>query len=419
MNDLIVDLVEQSEAWYFSIDSGDRKKYLYKKRTGLLQREINHNRVGKSLELNVPADAKTLVTGKITPASLKIREKDIPFSPSAILRDNKPVLDTLSQLGPMEWNMIVKATHTCRIIVKKGYKEKKTGFTYFSILIKLRLKDHRDVIEVGEGSVQNLKFNRDGLRSRIRKIVENHKNSKSHRFPGKVPVILNSGDGAILFHEILGHSLEADYIYRKQSPISPGDIGKQVVSKNVTLVTGYGSDTFFKNIPCDDEGETAKSSILVENGVLKHLVSDSFYKHRLNIKNCGHSRVEDFTKLPMPRMYALYLKPGAYHPEELITSTKYGVYASEFGDGKVYFDRGLFQFNIREAWLIKNGKLSTPLGSIKVQGNILEVLNSVDMVADDFRFDKGTSYCFKNGQTINVRVGQPTVKINNLYVTLT
>ena len=416
MNDLIVDLVERSEAWYFSIDSGEKEKYLYKKRTGLLQREINNNTTGKSLELNAPSDAKTLVTGKITPASLKIPEKDIAFSPSKILRDNKHVLDTLRQLEPMEWNVIVKAGHTVRLIIKKGDKEKKTAFTYFSILIKLRLKDHRDVIEVGEGSVRNLKFNQDGLCSRIRKIVDNHKNSKSHRFPGKVPVILNSGDGAILFHEILGHSLEADYIYRKQSPISPGDIGKQVVSKNVTLVTGYGSDTFFKDIPCDDEGETAESFILVERGVLRHLISDSFYKHRLNIKNCGHSRVEDFTKIPMPRMYALYLKPGGYHPEELIASTNYGVYAGEFGDGKVYFDRGLFQFNIREAWLIKNGKLSVPLGSIVVQGSILEVLNSVDMVADDFRFDKGISYCFKNGQTINVRVGQPTVKISNLYV---
>jgi TldD protein len=313
--------------------------------------------------------------------------------------------------------MIVRAKKTGRVIIKKGEKEKKAGFTYFSILIKLRLKDHRSFIEIGEGTVQTLKFNQDGLSSRIKKIVENHKHSKSHPFRDKVPVILNSGDGAIIFHELLGHSLEADYIYHGQSPISLEDIGKPVISKNVTLLTRDPNDSFFKGISCDDEGESPGFSILVENGVLRNLVSDRVYKHRLKLGICGHSRVEDFSKIPMPRMFALYLKPGAYHPNELISSTKYGIYASEFGDGKVFFDKNLFFFNIREAWLIKNGNLSDPLGSIMVRGNILEVLNSVEMVANDFRFDKGTSYCFKNGQTINVRVGQPTVKIDNLCVT--
>jgi len=116
-------------------------------------------------------------------------------------------------------------------------------------------------------------------------------------------------------------------------------------------------------------------------------------------------------------MYALYLKPGNFHPDELIASTKYGVYAKEFGDGRIYFNKNLFYFNIKEAFLIENGSLSYPLGNVVVRGNIIEALNSVEMVADDFRYDKGISYCFKNGQTINVRVGQPTIKIKNLYVT--
>ncbi len=137
----------------------------------------------------------------------------------------------------------------------------------------------------------------------------------------------------------------------------------------------------------------------------------------MDLKNCGHSRVEDFTYLPMPRMYALYLKPGNYDPEELVTSTSSGVYAREFGEGKIYFDKNVFYFNIHDARLIEKGKRTIPLGSIMVKGDISEVLESVEMVANDFRFDKGISYCFKNGQTLNVRVGQPTVKINNLWVT--
>lgn len=414
---LDVDLIEQTDNWYFSINSREQKEHLYKRRTGLLQRKINKNQINKSIELSSTPDAKPFITPPITSSSLKIRNKEMVFNPNKILRDNEPILNTLRELKPIEWKMIVRAKQTGRVIIKKGGKEKKTNFTYFSILIKLRLKDHRGFIEIGEGTVQTLKFNQDGLCSRIKKIVENHKHSKSHLFRDKVPVILNSGDGAIIFHELLGHSLEADYIYYGQSPISPEDIGKPVISKNVTLLTRDPNDSFFKGISCDDEGETPGSSVLVENGVLRNLVSDRVYKNRLKLENCGHSRVEDFSKIPIPRMFALYLKPGAYHPKELISSTKYGIYASEFGYGKVFFDKNLFYFNIREAWLIKNGKLSDPLSSIMVRGNILELLNSVNMIANDFRFDKGTSYCFKNGQTINVRVGQPTVKIDNLYVT--
>ncbi len=414
---LDVDLLEQSETWYFSINSREQKEHLYKKRTGLLQRKINKNQVNKSIELSSTSEAKPLITPPVTSSSLKIRDKEMIFNPNKILRDNEPVLNTLRELKPLEWKMIARAKQTGRVIFKKGEKEKKTNFTYFSILIKLSLKDHHSFIEIGEGTVQSLKFNQDGLCSRIKKIHENHSHSKSHLFKDKVPVILNAGDGAIIFHELLGHSLEADYIYHGQSPISPGDIGKPIISQNVTLVTHDPNDSFFKGLSCDDEGETPVSSILVENGVLRQLISDQWYKNRLKLENCGHSRVEDFSKIPMPRMFSLYLKPGDYHPQDLISSTKYGIYASEFGEGKVFFDKNSFYFNIREAWLIKNGKLSDPLGSIMVRGNILEVLNSVNMIASDFRFDKGISYCFKNGQIINVRVGQPTVKIDNLYVT--
>ncbi|MGD2091157.1 MAG: TldD/PmbA family protein [Candidatus Aminicenantes bacterium] len=414
---LDVDLLEHTDTWYFSVNSRGQKEHLYKKRSGLLQRQINKNQFNKSIELCSTSDARSFITPPVTASSLKIRNKEMVFNPHKILRDNEPIFKTLRELKPMEWKMIVRAKQSGRVIIKKEEKEKKTNFTYFSILIKLRLKDRRSFIEIGEGTVQTLKFNQDGLCSRIKKIVENHKHSKSHLFRDKVPVILNSGDGAIIFHELLGHALEADYIYHGQSPISPQDIGKPVISTNVTLLTRSPNDSFFKGISCDDEGEIPGSVILVENGVLRNLVSDQVYKNRLKLGTCGHSRVEDFSKIPMPRMFALYLKPGDYHPNELISSTQYGIYASEFGDGKVFFDKNLFYFNIREAWLIQKGKLADPLGSIMVRGNILEVLNSVNMIANDFRFDKGTSYCYKNGQTINVRVGQPTVKIDNLYVT--
>jgi TldD protein len=312
--------------------------------------------------------------------------------------------------------VIFRANRTRRIIAGKENKKKESDFIYFSILIKLRLNGQREVIEVGEGSVREAKFNQSGLAARVKEIVDNHQHSQNIVFSDKIPVILSPGDGAVFFHEILGHSLEADYLCRGISPISLQDMGKPVISKNVTLVTGDKTDDFFKNIACDDEGEPLKPVVLVKNGVLKNVIADSFYKELLNLKTGGHSRVKDFTGNPMPRMYALYIKPGNYHPDELLESTKYGVYAKEFGDGRVYFEKNLFYFNIKEAFLVENGRLSVPLGNVVVRGNILEALNSVEMVGDDFRCDKGISYCYKNGQAINVRVGQPTVKIKNLFV---
>ncbi len=419
MNDFIfnADLLEYHNSWYFSIDSRDQREYLLKKKRGLLQRHFNAHRLSKSIELNNLQDAKQHISHPRLTSLLKYQNDEISLNPSRLLRENEPVLNALREINPQEWKVIFRTSDTYRVILEKGLKGKKNHFTHYSILVKIRLKDHRQFIEIGEGSVTSPKFNQSGLSQRIKKIVENHIHSKPVRFTGKIPVILNAGDGAIIFHELLGHSLEADYICQHQSPLSIDDIGKQIMSKNITITTHDDADSFFKGITCDDEGHSPESHILVEKGILRHVISDYFYMNRLNIKDSGHSRLEDFTKKPMPRMFALYVKPGEYHPDELIASTKYGVYALEFGEGKVNFEKNLFYFHIREAWIIKDGKLSEPLGSIIVKGNILDVLKSVEMVANDFRYDKGISYCFKNGQTLNVRVGQPTVKINNLYVT--
>ncbi|MCK4760921.1 MAG: TldD/PmbA family protein [Candidatus Aminicenantes bacterium] len=410
-------MIEENRRHCLSIDNRDRTEYFLKNRKGLLTRKYEDMWESRSVELSSLTEA-----GKYLSKDLKLKlnkqaKDDFQFSPGKILRDNEFVIDALRNLDLPAWQVVFRANHSRRILVKKENKKRESVFKYFSILIKLKLKEHRDFIEVGEGSVQAAKFNQDGLLTRVKEIIENHKKSKNITFTDKIPVILNAGDGAIIFHEILGHSLEADYLYQGVSPISPADLGKKIVSPNVTLVTGDKKDDFFKNISWDDEGEAAKPIVLIKNGVLKNVIADSFHKELLNLKNCGFSRVKDFTGLPMPRMYALYLKPGRYHPGELIESTKYGVYAKEFGAGKVYFNKNLFYFNIKDAYLIENGRLSFPLGSVVVRGNIIETLNSVDKIADDFRYDKGSSYCFKNGQTINVRVGQPTVKINNLMVT--
>jgi predicted Zn-dependent protease len=419
MKKLAVDLIDESYTCYFSIDSHNKKEYTVKNKTGLLKRQYNDQWTSESHELTSLLEAGEFLEKKIKLKGHKDKSTDLSFQPGKIVKENQYLLDFLRDLEVMEWKVIFRSNRSRRIIIKRNGKEKKPHFEHFSVLLKVRLKDQRNFIQVGEGSVQGPKFNQDGLVSRIKEIMDNYKAAEKRtvEFKEKAPVILSAGDGGILFHEILGHALEADYIYLNRSPISLHHIGQPIMPPHVTVMTDDKNDSFFKGMVCDDEGETPKSPFLIEKGVLKNIISDSFFKHLLNIKSCGHSRAEDFTRLPMPRMYALYLKPGSYNPEELIASIPFGVYAREFGEGKIYFDKNVFYFNIRDAWLIEKGKRTFPLGNIMVKGNISEVLNSVDMIANDFRYDKGISYCFKNGQTLNVRVGQPTVKINNLYIT--
>lgn len=343
-------------------------------------------------------------------------EKGAGVNPNHILRQHRCLFDFLAKSAVPEWKVIFRVQQIDRFITRGGGRNFHTCFHHWSILIKFKPGTSPYFIDIGEGGEKGAKFNQAGLILRLEEILENFRQQRDITFSGPVPVILNAGDGAILFHEIMGHSLEADYLYQGISPFTVSDLGRQVISKTVTLTAEEAGDDFFKGVACDDEGEPRKPRVLVKNGVLKNFIADSFYGHLLNLKSCGYCRLENFTQQPMPRMFTLYLKPGTYHPEELIASTPLGVYAREFGQGRVFFHRNHFLFYIKDAVLIEKGRLTAPLGPIQVRGEIIATLKGVDMVADDFRFDKGISYCFKNGQTVNVRVGQPTVKIKNLAI---
>ncbi|MCP4218427.1 MAG: TldD/PmbA family protein [bacterium] len=414
MKKFSVDLIEDNYAYYFSIDHCDKKEYSFKKRSGLRKRSFDKYWNEASFELNSITDA-----AKHMDKAVKAKRKDaddFSFQPAKIMDKLKQLQEYLQSLDE-EWKIILRGRRIRKIILKKSGKELESLFRHYGILIKVKLRGSRRIIELGEGNGDSARFNQDGLITRLKETIRNHKEQLKISFSGGIPIILNAGDGGILLHEILGHALEADYIFHGRSPISIGDMGRQIMPEHVTVTTSDKQDPFFKGVPCDDEGETPKSSTLVEKGVLKNIIADNFYKNLLNIKSGGHGRLEDFTKQTLPRMYALYLKPGDFHPQELVESTPLGVFAREFGEGKIVFDKNLFYFHIHDARMIEKGKKTVPLGNIVVRGDIREVLGSIEKVANDFRYDKGISYCFKKGQTLNVRVGQPTVKINNLYVT--
>lgn len=418
MKSFSVDLVEDAVSHHVILDFKGQQEYVVHRRSGLLRRKYDQNWNSEAIALSSMEKARNYLAGAPRVNFEKGWGEEMDFGAGKVIRDNDFLIKYLQSHPGLEWKIIFRADQTRRIILRDQGKARRSNFIYHNVLVKFKPGVRNHYVEVGEGHVKNgHRFNQTGLTQRIEEICANHTESHPIHFSHPVPVVLSAGDGAILFHEILGHSLEADSVYGKMSPFSLADLGKKVVSEKITLVTKDEKDPFFKDVSCDDEGETPRSSILIRQGILQNFISDSFYKNLLQLKSAGHSRVENFTKIPLPRMFSLYLNPGEYEPGELVASTGYGVLAQEFGEGKVYFDRDLFYFNIPEAHLIENGKITAPLGSIVVRGKIMDTLNAVEMVANDFRLDKGIGFCLKSGQTLNVRVGQPTVKMSSLFVT--
>jgi predicted Zn-dependent protease len=348
------------------------------------------------------------------------RSRTVHFSAAdaagKIVVDHAFLIDFLNRLGLQEWKLHFRSRQCLRTVQNTHRQELQTSFSHFSVTARVKVKNHPQELEISEGSSEGLKFNLDGLTQRIGEAVGNCRNCRRVVFKEQVPVVLQSGEGSILFHEILGHSLEADYVYHGFSPFAVADLDRSIVPAALTVLTQDGRDPFFRGSLVDDEGETCPSPLLVENGVLRRFIADYHYQKLLRLRDRGHARLEDFSHIPLPRMFAIYVQPGPCPAGEIVASTAYGVYAREFGDGGLDFGAGRFFFNIRQAYLIEKGRLTAPLGSLTVSGKIREVLNDIGMVGDDFKYDRGVSYCQKNGQVLNVRGGQPTIKINRLQV---
>ncbi len=397
----------------FRVTSDNNRGYSYKERNGYIKKSKGEHCILESGDFLSKAELmKSLPKG--FRKDLILAGPKTEFDVGSIGKTGIRIADSMAMIKDLEWEVVFKSFTKKKIVIKRKNRIKNPYFSHNSILIKFKRPGWNDFIEVGEGNVEGIGFNISGLISRVKEIVRCNTESVNKSLPENIPVILNSGEGGIIFHEIIGHSLEADHIYKGLSPFKITDIGKKLVSGNVSIDIFKEDDPFFINTYCDDEGELLPESSLIENGVLRHVISNRLFSDLLGIKDKGNSRMEDFTKRPIPRMFAIYLRNGENSASDLLDSTKIGIFAKEFGNGKVLFHKNLFYFNIPSAYMIRKGKLSEPLGSITVSGNINEVFNSVELVGNDFSYDRGISYCYKDGQTLNVRVGQPSVKICNL-----
>lgn len=232
---------------------------------------------------------------------------------------------------------------------------------------------------------------------------------------GTFPVVIGPGWGGLLVHESVGHCLEAD-AYRKDASIFSGMMGRKVASELVTLVddgTIQGSRGSFQ---FDDEGTPARRTVLIEKGILKNVMTDRLNARLLGISPTGNGRRQDYRHYPIPRMSNTFVMPGSTPPEEIIASVKKGVYARNFAGGMSQPTTGDFTFSITDGYLIENGKITSPLQNATLMGNGLTALREVVMVGNDFQLDTMKGTCGKDGQSVPVGLGQPTIKIRELTV---
>ena len=232
---------------------------------------------------------------------------------------------------------------------------------------------------------------------------------------GNMTVVLGPGWPGILLHEAIGHGLEGDF-NRKGTSAFSGRVGERVASDLCTVVDDGTLSGRRGSLSIDDEGTPTENTVLIEKGILKGYMQDKLNARLMGVKPTGNGRRESYAHLPMPRMTNTYMLPGHSDPEEIIQSVKKGLYARNFGGGQVDITSGKFVFSTSEAYLIENGKITRPVKGATLIGNGPDVLTKVSMVGNDMQLDSGVGTCGKDGQSVPVGVGQPTLKIDGLTV---
>jgi len=232
---------------------------------------------------------------------------------------------------------------------------------------------------------------------------------------GTMPVVLGAGWPGILLHEAVGHGLEGDF-NRKGTSAFSGRVGQRVASALCTIVDDGSLPNRRGSLAVDDEGVPGQYNVLVENGILQGYMQDKLNARLMSVAPTGNGRRESFAHIPMPRMTNTYMLAGPHDREEIIQSVEKGLYAPNFGGGQVDITSGKFVFSANEAYLIEKGKLTAPVKGAMLIGDGPEVLSLISMVGNDLELDQGVGTCGKDGQSVPVGVGQPTLKIDELTV---
>ncbi len=232
---------------------------------------------------------------------------------------------------------------------------------------------------------------------------------------GEMTVVLAAGWPGILLHEAVGHGLEGDF-NRKGSSVFSGKVGQRVASKGVTVVDDGTIEGRRGSLNVDDEGNATKRNVLIEDGILRGYLQDTLNARLMKTGVTGNGRRESFAHLPMPRMTNTFMLSGREEPEEMISSVKKGIYAANFGGGQVDITSGKFVFSASEAYMIENGRITYPIKGATLIGSGPESMNRVSMIGNNMKLDSGVGTCGKEGQSVPVGVGMPTIKMEGLTV---
>ncbi|MDR0578594.1 MAG: metalloprotease TldD [Candidatus Accumulibacter sp.] len=269
----------------------------------------------------------------------------------------------------------------------------------------------------GGGRTDYAMFDDDALREYARAAVHQAVvNLDARPAPaGRMPVVLGPGWPGILLHEAVGHGLEGDF-NRKGSSTFAGRIGQRVAARGVTVVDDGTLPGRRGSLNIDDEGNPTQRTVLIEDGILRGYMQDSLNARLMGVPVTGNARRESFAHLPLPRMTNTTMVNGDKSAEEIIRSVKKGIYAVNFGGGQVDITNGKFVFSMSEAYMIENGKVTCPVKGATLIGNGPDAMNQVKMIGDDLALDPGVGTCGKDGQSVPVGVGQPTLRIDGLTV---
>ncbi|MBK7279805.1 metalloprotease TldD [Candidatus Aalborgicola defluviihabitans] len=232
---------------------------------------------------------------------------------------------------------------------------------------------------------------------------------------GEMTVVLGPGWPGILLHEAIGHGLEGDF-NRKGSSAFSGRVGQRVAAKGVTVLDDGTLADRRGSLNVDDEGNTSQRTVLIEDGILKGYIQDAMNARLMGVAPTGNGRRESYAHVPMPRMTNTYMLGGDKDPQEIVASIKRGLYATNFGGGQVDITSGKFVFSASEAYWVENGKVLFPVKGATLVGSGPECLKRVSMIGNDMKLDSGVGTCGKEGQSVPVGVGQPTLRLDGLTV---
>ncbi|MDO4591930.1 MAG: metalloprotease TldD [Comamonadaceae bacterium] len=287
-----------------------------------------------------------------------------------------------------------------------------------SVTVIAEQGDRREVGSSGGGGRFGLAYFSDAqIHTYVNEAVEQALiNLDSRPAPaGEMTVVLGPGWPGVLLHEAVGHGLEGDF-NRKGSSAFSGRIGERVAAKGVTILDDGTLADRRGSLNVDDEGCPSQANVLIEDGILKGYIQDSLNARLMGVKPTGNGRRESYAHLPMPRMTNTYMLGGDKDPQEIIASIKKGLYATNFGGGQVDITSGKFVFSASQAYWVENGKIQYPVKGATLVGNGPECMKKVSLIGNDMRLDSGVGTCGKEGQSVPVGVGQPTMRIDGLTV---